>query len=1007
MMKSLLLVLPAVVLVCTAAPAENEPDLQVPAGFVVEKVASSPLVERPIMAGFDDQGRLYVGDSSGVNLRFEELIKAPPHRIVRLEDSDGDGVFDKSVVFAEGLTFPMGSLWHRGSLYVCAPPSVWKLTDTDGDGKADRREEIVTKFGSNGNAADIHGPFLHPSGWIYWSDGRHGHQIRTSDGTTLSGQAARIFRSLPDGSRLEVVCGGGMDNPVEVAFTEEGEALATVAILHSQPRRIDSIIHAVWGGVFPYHDCVKEFKRTGDLLPSMTDVGWVAPSGLMRLRGDALGKDHADNFFSALFNVHKVQRHILERDGGTFRSRNEDFLVSTHPDFHPTDVLEDADGSLLVVDTGGWFRIGCPTSRVDKPLVKGGIYRVRRKDAPKTADPRGLNLPLDTPLAAMLDDARPAVRDRAIEEGAKRGAEYVREALKSPSARARRNAVWALTRIAGPEARAASRPALSDAEPSVRMAAVHSVGLYRDRESVPRLLKILRDDVPHLAREAATALGRIGDKQAVPELFLSLREGRDRFLEHSLLYALIEIGDRAGTLPYLEEASPLARRAALIALDQMEGGGLTREQVTPCLDPANPALQKTALDILTSRGWSKEILALLRAWLGETKPRPELAGVLVGFAKDPAVQDLMASTLRAPGTPADLRLALLEAMARAPIDRLPATWAAEARWSLDHADPRVVRQAVATLRAGGVADFDEPLLALARDDRRPEELRVEAFAAAAPRTTKVDGVLFTFLMNCLAGDKPVMLRISAAHAIGSAGLSEAQLGSLTQAIATAGALELPKLLGAFERSTSGKVGLRLIEALGKAAAIESLSAEALRRTLKGYPDDVRKAAGPVVKRLEVDTEKMRERLAELEGVLSDGDAAHGREVFAGPKAGCTACHAVAGQGGRVGPDLTKIGTIRTGKDLLEAVVFPSASFARGYEPWRVRTKEGAVYDGLIVAEGVEAITLLQGDRTEKRLPRAAVDAIQQSKTSVMPQGLDQQLTRKELRDLLAYLVSLK
>ncbi len=116
---------------------------------------------------------------------------------------------------------------------------------------------------------------------------------------------------------------------------------------------------------------------------------------------------------------------------------------------------------------------------------------------------------------------------------------------------------------------------------------------------------------------------------------------------------------------------------------------------------------------------------------------------------------------------------------------------------------------------------------------------------------------------------------------------------------------------------------------------------------------------------------------------------------------------IAGQGGRVGPDLTKIGTIRTGKDLLEAVAFPSASFARGYEPWRVRTKDGAVYDGLIVAEGVEAITLLQGDRTEKRLSRASVDAILQSKTSVMPQGLDQQLTRKELRDLIAYLVSLR
>jgi putative membrane-bound dehydrogenase-like protein len=1001
LLAALLLASPA----ARAAP-EDEPVLQVPEGFVVEKVAMPPIVDRPIMAGFDEQGRLYVGDSSGVNIRFEELLKAPPHRILRLEDTHGDGVFDKSLVFAEGLTFPMGSLWHRGSLYVCAPPSVWKLTPGP-DGKVEKREEIVTKFGSNGNAADIHGPFLHPSGRIYWSDGRHGHQIRTSDGTTLSGQAARIFRAKPDGSAIEVVCGGGMDNPVEVAFTEDGEGLATVAILHSQPRRIDSIIHCIWGGVFPYADVVKEFKRTGDLLPSMVDVGWVAPSGLMRYRGRAFGKEYTDNFFSAQFNVHKVQRHIVERDGATFRARNEDFLVSTHPDFHPTDVLEDADGSLLVIDTGGWFRIGCPTSRVDKPQVRGGIYRVRRKNAPKVQDPRGLNLPLDTSLAAMLDDDRFAVRDRAIDEGARRGAAYVQEALKSPSARARRNAVWALARIDGPEARAASRPSLADPDPGVRMAAASSAGLHRDPECVPRLLKILRDDLPHLAREAATALGRIGDKAAVADLFLALKEGRDRFLEHSLIYALIEIHDRDGTLPFLGSESPIARRAALIALDQMDGGSLAREQVTPCLDPSNPALQKTALEILAARGWSKEILNLLQDWLGESKPRPEMAGILTGFAKDTSVQDLAASALRRKELSSEMRIAVLEAMAQAPLDRFPATWSAEIRWSLDHPDPRVVRQAVATLRAGGVTDFDDTLLGIAKDDQRRTELRVEAFAAAAARVAKLDSTIFTFVFECLKPEAPVLLRVSASQGLGAAGLSDAQLGTLSQALPAAGALELPKLLGAYERSTNGKTGQRLVEALSKAAALESLQAEALRRTLKGYPEDVRTSAEPLLKKLEVDTEQMKARLAELEPALHGGDAAKGREVFQGQRAACTACHAVNGQGARVGPDLSKIGSIRQPKDLLEAVVFPSASFARGYEPWRVRSKDGAVYDGLIVRETADAITLMQADRTEKRIPRASVEAIVQGKTSIMPQGFDTLLPRDDLRDMIAYLFSLK
>ena len=146
--------------------------LTVPAGFEVERVAGPPLVDRPIVADFDEQGRLYVADSSGSNDKVEKQLEEKPHRIVRLEDTNGDGRFDKSVVFADKMMFPEGAMWFDGSLYVAAPPSIWKLTDTNGDGVADQREEWFQGKTLTSCANDLHGPYLGPDGWIYWCKGR-------------------------------------------------------------------------------------------------------------------------------------------------------------------------------------------------------------------------------------------------------------------------------------------------------------------------------------------------------------------------------------------------------------------------------------------------------------------------------------------------------------------------------------------------------------------------------------------------------------------------------------------------------------------------------------------------------------------------------------------------------------------------------------------------------------------------------------------------------------------
>jgi putative membrane-bound dehydrogenase-like protein len=1004
------------------APADGPAALpfRVPAGFVAERVAGPPVVEYPMTAHFDERGRLFVAHAAGFNVRSKErLLKELPNSVRVLQPADDQGRFHHFTVFADKLTFPSGALWHDGALYCCSPPYLWKLQDTRGTGVADRRQELVGTFEFDGHAGDIHGPFLGPDGRLYWTDGVEGHRVRRRDGSVIAGSGSGFYRCTTDGDDVEILGGGGMGNPVMMTFTAEGEPLATTTLLGSYPARYDGVVYAIDGGVYPFHEeGMAEWKRTGDPLPPVANLGHVAPSGVVRYRGAAFGPEYRDNLFVTEYNTHKVRRLILERDGATFRTRAEDFLVSDSDYFHPTYVIEDADGSLLVVDTGGWITVACYVSLL-KPEAKGGIYRIRRRGAPAVTDPRGLALKWDqlgaAELAGLLDDPRFVVRDRAVQVLARRGdgaLAAVREVVQGGgSVRARRNAVWAATRMDGPDARAVARAALADGDPSVRLAAAHAVGLHRDAEALPRLCRLVVEDTPAIRRQAATALGRIKRADAVPALLDGLRIGGDRFLEHALIYALIQIDDHKGTRPGLRDPSPRVRRAALIAPDQMDHGQLTQEAVTPLFETADPAMQRTALAVVSARGWADQATGLLRQWLAEKTLSPErqeaLRSAVVALGHAPAVQKLVAEALRQEQTPVATRLLLLESLARVPADKLSAAWAAEVGRSLGHADARVVRQAVATIRAVPITRFDDALRRLAGDQGKPDDLRAAALAAAAPRLPRLEPALFDFLTARLGQDMPPLARLEAAGALGSARLDDGQRSALTRAVAHAGALEMPHLLAAYEHGHEPEVGRRLVAALHEAPGLPGLAPEVLRRTLRAYPQEVRQAAEPLFKRLNADLDKQRARLAELAPVLKGGDVGRGQDVFFGTRASCAACHTAKGQGGQVGPDLSKIGAIRSGRELLESVLFPSAGFARGYEPYVVETKRGTVHTGILKRETAEAIYLVNADRAEVRVPRSEIEALEPGKVSIMPQGLDALLSRQELADLIAFLQSLR
>src|SRR5262245_20838379 len=227
--------------------------------------------------------------------------------------------------------------------------------------------------------------------------------------------------------------------------------------------------------------------------------------------------------------------------------------------------------------------------------------------------------------------------------------------------------------------------------------------------------------------------------------------------------------------------------------------------------------------------------------------------------------------------------------------------------------------------------------------------------------------VFDYLRSQLDANLPALTRLAAASVLSTLPLDDAQLAGLADVLASAGAVEIPYLLAAFERSREPAVGKKLVAALAKSPGLASLSPAALGRTLKGYPAEVRAAAAPLLRRLQPDSDQQRRRLAELEPVLSGGSPAQGRTLFFSAKAACASCHTVAKVGGKIGPDLSKIGSIRTPRDLLESIVVPSSSIVRGYEPYVITTKSGRSYNGILGRDTPEAVTLVTAERTEIRI----------------------------------------
>lgn len=915
-------------------------------GYTLEVAAASPLVTHPIMGCLDDRGRLFVGDATGVNWNKKQLEENPPNRVLMLEDTDQDGAFDKSTLFADKMTFPQGACWLDGSLYVGSPPSIWKLTDTDNDGVADQREEIVTGFEYTGNAADIHGPFLHPNGRLYWCHGRKGHDVKQKDGTPVDASlACGIWSCKPDGSGVAWHSLGCGDNPVEVDFTRSGDIIGVQNLYYTQPRG-DTLIHWLYGGVYERSDQLKaiaHLPRTLETMPVMYNFGHVAVSGCCFWRSYPTKHEEprTENFMVTHFNTQRLVRMELTPSGSSYKAVENEFLKLHNPDIHLTDVMEDPrDGSLLLIDTGGWFRIGCPSSLMAKSDLLGAVYRIKPKK------PQPVTLASRSSVATV----------------GKTDVQSHISSLQSSDPFARRQTLEAIS-----------------ANPSQNWA---------------------RDQV------ADTNAEKLGE--AIRQL---MAQQIDQATEHSLIHAAHSMNLLAVTLDDLKgERNPLALRRMLVAFvpDDAAAMNLAMGVAAKNLDSSDAELARVALNSVTSHPDADEWVApTLTKWLSGRELKTHKLKALAGFSSalitKPETQKLIIAMLS--HASAEVRTTALGILASQNAGVNNDAWLPLLDQQLADAPTPLLLDAIKKLKS---SHFDAALQAIASDTKRPLSIRLKALDSA--KSVKLTGETFDMVKNVLAdAASSSAAKIQAAGMLATAPIAKEQMPQVAPLLATVGPVELKTLLPLLKRHKDAEIVKSLAHEIAKNPAIASQQESLYRTALADLPPEIFETIIlPAYNTAVAATEAKKRQLGPLaDQVIANGNAANGEKHFKAGKGTCIACHKIGDTGRAIGPDLSHIGAIRTERDLLESILFPSNTLARDYEAHIIETIDGQQTLGVIKSHTAEGLLVLDIAGQEKNIPHQTITGDTTLPTSLMPMGLDQTMPEGELLDLVAWLRSLK
>lgn len=960
-------------------------------------------------------------------------------RIRLLEDRDGDGKADKATVFADGFNELVegtgaGVLCYRGSVYYTCIPRLWRLTDTNGDGRADEQDVLHEGYGVRTafRGHDLHGLTVGPDGKIYYSIGDRGFNVVTPEGRVKNTETGAVFRCNPDGSELEVFA-FGLRNPQELAFDKYGN-------LFTGDNNSDSGDKARWVHVVedgdsgwrmayqyladrgpwnreklwhPYHE-----GQPAYIVPPVANLA-NGPSGLVYYPGTGLPERYDDHFFLCEFRGGPTNSGVLsfavEPHGATFKlgevERTLWSVLATDVDFGP-------DSRLYISDwINGWngpgmgriYAVSDPASQknpivaeTQKLLAEGMADRPQSELLDLLAHPN-----MKVRLAAQFELAARGEKSlNALTQLAQTGKHQL----------ARLHAIWGLGQIAEsrPEALDSFIALLEDDDLQVRSQAAKLLGDHGRKDAAAALIAHLKDESLRVRFFAAQSLGKLGAPEAVLPLVEMLRENdnRDPMLRHAGVMGLVGTADLSALLAVAEDESDAVRMGVLLALRRKHS-----PEVARFLDDVQPALVVEAARAIHD--------------LPIPEAMPRLAALVdrAGLTSDALLRRVLNANFRLggaenalavaryatrPDAPEAMRLEAVKMLADwtepAPTDRVLNMWR-----PLEPRDPQIAKTALRAVLPGivtatdavrgagakvaaqlGIREIGPALVKLAEDASQPAGRRVEAIDALLslndPRLEKVmRAALADAVPEVRAAGRRALAKLHPAEAVDSLqkALKSGETVERQNALATLAALDDPRvdtILAAWlDKLLTGDVAAEIQLDLLEAAA-KRKSGDVQKRLAKYEAG--RAADAP---------------LAAYRATLQGGDAERGRDIFFHRvRVSCVRCHTIDGRGGEVGPDLSKIGVEKRRDYLLEAIVLPNKSIAKGFSTAMLILDSGKVVSGIVKEETDQALRLITAEGKFVTVAKNEIDERLKGQ-SPMPADVVKQLSKRDLRDLVEFL----
>jgi quinoprotein glucose dehydrogenase len=1045
-----------------AAPAASQetPDeeaarkkLKLAPGLQVSLWASEPMLANPVAISIDEKGRVFVAEcwrrhTSTLDIhmrkewldddlacrRHEDQIayherrlgdkakdwKVESERIRILEDRSGKGRADRAVTFSDGYHdlcegIGAGILVRDGEVWYTCIPNLWYLKDTDGDGVADVRKSLHSGFGVHLGASghDMHGLRFGPDGKLYWSHGDRGFHVETEGKTVSFPDGGGVLRSNPDGSELEIVC-TGLRNPQELQFDQYGNLFTGDNNISKAPDvgetcRWTYVVEGAdfgWrigyqfmdkGGAWCEEDQWK--LEAGFQVPCVARLGH-GPSGVTVHPGVAAIPERYKNHFFMCDYPGGVWSFEMKPKGASFEMFGLEKFVW---ELQAPDVEFAPDGSMFIADWVGMW---------DK-ADRGRLWRVA--DPERLRDPAVLEVkkligegmkgrPVEE-LSRLLGHADQRIRQAAQFELASRKESGVLSNLTDRSwpQLVRLHAIWALGQL---KAKDSLLPLLADADPEVRAQTAKTLGGLRTVLAYDRLVAMLRDEHPRVRFFAALGLGKIGKRDAVGPVveFLRANNNEDRMLQHAGIMALVGMEDMDGILAAGRDPSAAVRMASLVALRRLK-----RPEVAGFLADADPRLVLEAARAIYDVPIDAAMPMLRDLLKNPAAPeRALLRAVNAAFRAGDA--DALAAFAARPEAPAPIRVQALEVLADwekpSGRDRLMGLWRPIPERSADDAVNAVASRlraflldpaegvSVAAARVAGHYKL-EGAAALLKDAFGDRTLAAGSRLAALRALAGMNGDLAPTVLAALREKDPAIVR-EAVRLVPQAGIPDApaQLEKILEgespvfvrqaAVLALGELGADSALGTlFDQGVPPSLELEVLEAAGKRASLKPRLAAFLA---------TRKADDP-----------MSPYRESLEG----GDGEAGRRIFfERSDVQCVRCHGVGDLGGQVGPPLSKIGGEKTREYLLESILFPNKQIAEGWGQVAVQLGNDSIEIGRVAKESDGFLMLVLSDGSRKAIAKSDIKA-RKAALSAMPEDLAKNLSKRDLRDLVAYLSSLR